>query len=106
MADGRTEASATAAAFGADVDVTGPDPSATGYFLVVRRDDADHEPFVRRVAGVVGGTDRFLLHNPGGLVVVATTYGVAQRLRSLPDVRLVGGVDVDVEQLRSVLAGE
>ena len=79
-----------AAAFGATVDVVGPEADALGYFAVVRRPDADHEAFLAAVRRAAGPDAHVLLRHANGVVVVGTSFGRAQSLRTHPSVRLVG----------------
>lgn len=90
-------------AFGAEISVDRPDGDDQAFFLVKRREDVDHEEFFRWLAGRIGGTEKLLFHHPDGLFVVWTSFGVSRSLESFPWVALVGGVDVDVERLRSFL---
>lgn len=92
-------------AFDAEVDVAGPPRETVGYFLVERREGASNEAFLGAIEGVVGGPDAIVL-SADRLVVVLTSYGAAQSLRSHSTVGLVGGVRVDIERLRAVLAGD
>lgn len=87
-------------AFDASVDVRGPDPTEWGYFVVERRDDVDHERFLRLVSHHVGGDDFVVLDSPGGMVVVTAPFRVAQALLGHPSVRHVGGVTLDLERFR------
>jgi hypothetical protein len=90
--------------FGATVDVAGPPTDGAGFFLVRRTPDTDHAAFRAWLLDAVGGPDRLLLAHADGLFVVWTTFGVAEWLRTRPPVAHAGGVTVDPERLRSVLA--
>jgi hypothetical protein len=91
-------------AFGADVELRGPDPRERGYFLLRRRPAVDHERFVRLVSARVGGDAFVLLDSPGGIVVVNTPFGVARALEGLPEVAHVGGVTVDLGRLEAAFS--
>jgi hypothetical protein len=87
-------------AFGASVELRGPDPAEWGYFVVRRRPDVDHERFLRIVSTHVGGDGNVVLDSPGGIVVVTAPFGVAQGLLRLAVVGHVGGVTLNHERLR------
>lgn len=92
-----------AEAFDAKISVDRPDGDDQAFFLVKRQADVDHEEFFRWLAARVGGTEKLLFHHPDGLFVVWTSFGVARSLESYQWVALVGGVDVDLERLQSLL---
>ncbi len=88
--------------FGASIEVDGPDPDSEGFFLVTRRDDVDHEAFVTGLLGLFGTGGRLVLHHPSGFAIVRLSFGRAQRLKRLPWVEAVGGVQFDPERLAAV----
>lgn len=93
-------------AFDADIEVKGPDLSEWGHFLVERRGDVDHEAFLQLVANHVGGDEFVVVDSPGGIVVVAAPFALAESLRQLPQVAHVGGVTVDRDRFRRAFTGD
>ena len=92
--------------FDADIAVTGPDPNAEGHFFVKRQDDVDHDEFVVGLLGFLGDTDRLALHHRSGFAIVRLPYGRAQRLKQVPGVAVVGGVQFDPERFAAVTGME
>lgn len=84
-----------AEAFGADIDLEGPDPGEQGTFLVQRRPDVDHDVFMRELLRLLGDPNRLLLHNPSGIAVIHTTFAHALGMKNNTMVKHVGGVNLN-----------
>ena len=91
--------------FGATVDVSGPASDAEGTFLVTPADSVDHEVFVTALLGAVGGSDRLLAHHRSGFALVRLSFERGERLKRLPWVGTVGGVNFDAERFATVVGG-
>lgn len=91
-----------AEAFGANISVEGPDPDTEGQFFVKRPDHVDHDEFVVGLLGYLGDADRLVLHHRSGFALVRLPYGRAQRLKQVPWVSVVGGVQFDLERFAAV----
>ncbi|WP_331234415.1 hypothetical protein [Natronorarus salvus] len=88
--------------FGARVDVTRPDPTTEGAFLVRSQGSVDHDEFMGAVLTFLGTADRLVVHHRSGIAVVRLSYGQARRLRGHPMVSLVGSVGFDPDRFAAV----
>jgi|GEM_PF-341699 len=88
--------------FGASVDITGPDPDADGFFFVKRPATVDHDAFVTGLLGVIGATDRLVVHHRSGFAIVRISHGLAGRLRTFSWIDAVGAVQFDPTQFAAV----
>lgn len=89
--------------FGATIDVDDPAPDSEGTFFVKRREDVYHEQFVRGLLGVLGTTDRLVLHHCSGFALVVLSYERAQQLQAFSWIETVGSVQFDAERFAAVL---
>ena len=89
--------------FGATIEISGPDPDAEGTFFVKRPDGIDHDAFVTGLLGVIGNSDRLVLHHRAWFAIVQLPFGRAQRLKRYPWIAAVGGVNFDPEQFAAVM---
>lgn len=99
---GNTDPKRIVERFGASVDVTGPDPDADGFFFVKRPAAVDHDAFVTGLLGVIGATDRLVVHHRSGFAVVRISHGLAGQVRAFPWIDAVGAVQFDPAQFAAV----
>lgn len=100
------EESDIAQAFGANIELERPDDGDTGFFLVERKPEVDHNVFLGWLVSVIGGSDRLLFQHSDGLYVVWISFHVSEAIKSHQAVELVGPVGVDVERLQMMLQPE
>ena len=88
--------------FGATIELTEPDATLQGTFFVKRRPTAAHESFMTSLLAALESHSQLIMHHQSGFAVVELSYGDAQRLKRLPAVDTVGGIQLNLEQFRAV----
>lgn len=92
--------------FGATVDLVQPPTESAGFFGVWRADAVEQDRFLSTVLKAVGGREYIAFSSASGFALVWTTFDRARRLEGQPSVSLVGGVEVDAEQLFEALGDQ
>lgn len=97
------EDSDVARAFGANIELERPDDGDTGFFLVERKSEIDHNVFLGWLVSEIGGSEKLLFQHSDGLYVVWVSFHLSERIKSHEAVKLVGPVGVDMERLQKML---
>ena len=92
--------------FGATVEVTEPDAAMQGTFFVKRQPTIAHDSFMISLLGALERHSELVMHHQSGFAVVQLPYGRAQKLKRLPGVDTVGGIQLNLEQFRAITGAD